>query len=281
MVIYLLYGIFITPLEWDEAYNQVGLLRPFCLITAANFSRRSIHGTISPMENSFNTVNDPPWTAKDVIWALVLSISWIVVLSLLGALAQFADLPIDPSLIVVIGTLFLLVPVWYFSIHKYDAKWADLGLRGFQPKAIGLGCGLMGLSFLFNMIYAAILAVFGLQIQPDIAPMFQDTGFPLMLLFGGAIIAPVVEEIFFRGFVFAGLRKYWSWPTAALVSAGLFALAHVIPTSILPIFILGSIFAFLYQVSGSVWPAILMHMLTNTFALSAAYAISQGWVPTP
>jgi membrane protease YdiL (CAAX protease family) len=41
------------------------------------------------------------------------------------------------------------------------------------------------------------------------------------------------------------------------------------------------IFAFLYQVSGSIWPAILMHMLTNSLALSAAYAISQGWVPTP
>lgn len=233
------------------------------------------------MENNFNTTSDPPWTPKDVIWALVLSISWIVALSLLGGLAQFAGLPIDPSLIVVIGTLFLLAPVWYFSIHKYGAKWADLGLRGFQPKAVGLGCGLMGLSFLFNMIYAAILGVFGLQIQPDIAPMFQDTGFPLILLFGGAIVAPVVEEIFFRGFVFAGLRKNWSWPKAALASAGLFAVAHVIPTSILPIFILGAIFAFLYQVSGSVWPAILMHMLTNTFALSAAYAISQGWIPTP
>jgi membrane protease YdiL (CAAX protease family) len=41
------------------------------------------------------------------------------------------------------------------------------------------------------------------------------------------------------------------------------------------------IFAFLYQVSGSIWPAILMHMLTNAIALSAAYAISQGWISTP
>ncbi|MCB9076972.1 MAG: CPBP family intramembrane metalloprotease [Anaerolineaceae bacterium] len=233
------------------------------------------------MENNFNIPSDPPWTPKDVIWALVLSVVWITAISLLGGLAQFAGLLIDPSLIVVVGTLFLLAPVWYFSIYKYGAKWSDLGLRSFQPKAVGLGCGLMALSFLFNMIYAALLATFGLQIQPDIAPMFQDTGFPLMLLFGGAIIAPVVEEIFFRGFVFAGLRKRWSWPKAALASAGLFALAHIIPTSILPIFILGTIFAFLYQVSGSVWPAILMHMLTNTFALSAAYAISQGWIPAP
>jgi membrane protease YdiL (CAAX protease family) len=125
------------------------------------------------------------------------------------------------------------------------------------------------------------LGLFGLQIQPDIDIMFDSTGFPIFLLLGGSVVAPIVEEVFFRGFIFAGLRTQWPWPVAAAVSAGLFALAHVLPTSLLPIFILGCIFAFLYQVSGSIWPAILMHMLTNTVALLAAYAISQGWVPVP
>ena len=95
------------------------------------------------------------------------------------------------------------------------------------------------------------------------------------------MVAPFVEEVFFRGFVFSGLIKKWDWKGAAFVSAALFAVAHVVPTSLLPIFILGWIFAFLYKISGSIWPAILMHMLTNTLALSAAYAISQGWVPLP
>ena len=83
------------------------------------------------------------------------------------------------------------------------------------------------------------------------------------------------------GFVFTGLRRRMDWKQAALASAGLFALAHFMPTSILPIFLLGLIFAYLFQFSGSIWPAIFMHMLTNTVALSAAYAVSQGWIPTP
>jgi membrane protease YdiL (CAAX protease family) len=66
-----------------------------------------------------------------------------------------------------------------------------------------------------------------------------------------------------------------------LLSAGLFALAHILPTSILPIFILGVIFAYLYQISGSIWPAIIMHMLTNILALSVAYGLSQGWLTPP
>lgn len=251
------------------------------ILSISNFSHRSKRGTISPMENKLDSINHPPWTAKDVLWTLIISIVWIGAIGIAGSAAQYFGFPVDPSIIVVVGTLLLLLPVWYFTFYKYGASWADLGLRGFRANAVGVGCGLMIASFLFNIVYAAFLGIFGLQIQPDIAPMFEETGFPLVLLFGGAIIAPIIEEIFFRGFVFAGLRKRWDWKKAALASAALFAVVHVIPTSIVPIFFLGVIFAFLYQLSGSVWPAILMHMLTNTFALSAAYAISQGWIPAP
>ena len=222
-----------------------------------------------------------PWTPRDVAWGLGVFILWILFFAVTGLLGQRLELPIDAGLLVVFGEAVLLLPVWYFTVHKYGMSWTDLGLRGFQPWAVGIGCGLMLLSLFFNLIYAAFLSLFNLQIQPDIALMFESTSFPLALLFGGAVVAPFVEEVFFRGFVFTGLRQRLGWKQAAIASAGLFALAHFMPTSILPIFILGLVFAFLYQLSGSVWPAILMHMLTNTIALSAAYAVAQGWVPMP
>lgn len=222
-----------------------------------------------------------PWTPQDVSWGMVTFVGWMAVVVLVGQLVTLAGINIDPSLVVIFGTLLLVVPAWYFTIYKYGVGWADLGLRGFKSSMVGLGCGLMLASLLFNVVYGAILGLFGLEIQPDMAVMFDGTSFPLALLFGGAFIAPVVEEIFFRGFIFAGLKNRWRWPVAAGVSAGLFAVAHIVPTSILPIFILGFVFAFLYQVSGSIWPAILMHMLTNTVALTAAYAVSQGLVPLP
>lgn len=222
-----------------------------------------------------------PWTSRDVAWALGMSVFLILGFIILTGIGQRVGLSIDPSVVIIFGTSVLLIPAWYFSIYKYSVTWADLGLRGFRPAAVSVGCGLMLLSLLFNFVYASILALFDLQVQPDIEVMFENTTFPFILLFGGAVVAPFVEEIFFRGFVFAGLRNRWDWKKAAVVSAGLFALAHVLPTSVLPIFILGFIFAFLYQTSGSIWPSILMHMLTNSVALSAAYAISQGWVSLP
>jgi membrane protease YdiL (CAAX protease family) len=211
-------------------------------------------------KQNLNLADAPPvpWTPRDVTWGLGVFLLWILFFAIAGLLGEELELPIDAGLLVVFGEAVLLLPL-----------------------AVGMGCGLMVLSLLFNLIYAAFLSLFNLQIQPDIALMFENTSFPLALLFGGAVVAPFVEEIFFRGFVFTGLRQRFGWKQAALASAGLFALAHFIPTSVVPIFILGLIFAFLFQFSGSVWPAILMHMLTNTVALSAAYAISQGWIPTP
>ena len=222
-----------------------------------------------------------PWTPADVGWGLVVFVGWMIVFGAIGLLGEEIGLPIDTGVIVVFGEAILLLPVWYFTIHKYGATWTDLGLRDFRPAAVGTGCGLMVLSAVFNFIYAMLLGLFNLRVQPDITLIFQNTNFPLLLFVGGAVVAPVVEEIFFRGFVFTGLGRRWGWSRAALASAGLFALAHFLPTALLPIFILGLIFAYLYQISGSIWPAILMHMLTNTLALSAAYAVSQGWVPAP
>ncbi len=221
-----------------------------------------------------------PWTPRDVLWGLVGFVVWLILFGLVSFIGQEWQLPLDTGLIIVFGEAVLLLPVWYFTIHKYGASWADLGLRRFQPRTVGLGCGLMALSVVFNVFYLGLLRLFNSdieQIQPGLDQIFDRSQFPLAIFIGAAVVAPVVEEIFFRGFVFSGLRNRWDWKKAALASAGLFALAHIIPTSVLPIFVLGLIFAFLYHESGSIWPGILMHMLTNSIAILVAYAMSQGW----
>jgi membrane protease YdiL (CAAX protease family) len=235
----------------------------------------------SRKESSLSFPPPVPWTPRDVAWGLLGFVLWMLFLLVAALLGERLALPVDMGLVVIFGEVVLLLPVWYFTVHKYGVNWADLGLRGFEPTMVGVGCGLMLLAYIFIVLYANFLALFGWQIQPDIESIFEHTTFPLLLLFGGAIVAPFVEEVFFRGFVFTGLSRKWDWKKAALVSAGLFALAHVVPTTFLPIFILGLVFAFLYQSSGSIWPAILMHTLFNAANLLAVYALSQGWISIP
>ena len=229
--------------------------------------------------------NDPPlpsvpWTLRDVAWGLLAFVLYIFFLQL-GLIGDNLALPVDMGLVIIFSEVVLLVPVWYLTVRKYNVPWSDLGLQSFRLSVLEIGCALMMLSVLCNVIYVSILAFFDLQIHSNIGQLFSTTAYPFALFIGGAVVVPFVEEVFFRGFVFTGLIKKWGWMWAAFISSVLFAVAHVVPASFIPIFILGWIFAFLYKASGSIWPAILMHMLTNTLAFSAVYAISQGWVPTP
>lgn len=220
-----------------------------------------------------------PWTTRDVWLGLVIFGLLLAIAIAVSVLVRSLSWKLDLGLMVSLAELLLLGPVWWLAVRKYRVGWETLGLRGFKGEMIGLGCGLMLLSFIFNFFYGLILALFGLRAQVDLVPIFAQLSSPWLLLIGGAVVAPIVEEVFFRGFVFAGLRQRYGWQKAALASSALFALIHLIPTAIIPIFILGYIFAYLYQRSNSIWPAILMHASTNALALGAAYMLANVNLP--
>jgi membrane protease YdiL (CAAX protease family) len=45
-------------------------------------------------------------------------------------------------------------------------------------------------------------------------------------------------------------------------------------TFFIPVFILGYVFAYLYQKSNSIWPGIIIHALVNGLALTAVYSLT-------
>jgi membrane protease YdiL (CAAX protease family) len=76
------------------------------------------------------------------------------------------------------------------------------------------------------------------------------------------VIAPISEEIIFRGFTFRWLRGRLPLWGAVLVSAVLFSAAHAgwaEPALFLPVFLGGVLLAYVYAKSGSVWPGVMIH----------------------
>jgi membrane protease YdiL (CAAX protease family) len=217
-----------------------------------------------------------PWTPRDVWLGLVAFGLGMAAFILFQFLTYKFSLELNPGLTVTLAELVLLGPAWWLTVRKYDLGWEALGLRRFEGSALGLGCGLMLFSFTFNVVYALFLDLFGLRVQQDMVPVFTDLSYPWLLLLGGVVIGPVVEEIFFRGFVFAGLRQRYGWQRAALVSSAIFALFHMTPTAVIPIFLLGYIFCYLYQQSDSIWPPTLMHVLTNAWSLGVAFVLANA-----
>lgn len=80
------------------------------------------------------------------------------------------------------------------------------------------------------------------------------------------VIAPVAEEITFRGLIMTKLRKVFSAPIAILVSALLFGLIHFMAGGVVTVihaFLGGLIFALVYEKTQSILPAIVAHFFAN------------------
>jgi len=124
---------------------------------------------------------------------------------------------------------------------------------------------------------AAAALLFGLLILAGLHPLSLVRS-PLphnpvqraLYFFVGGILAPIFEEIVFRGLIFGYLRR-WGLPAAVLISTALFAAFHL-PTIPVTQIIGGVVFALAYASSGSLMVPIVIHMLGNLaiFTLSSA-----------
>ena len=90
------------------------------------------------------------------------------------------------------------------------------------------------------------------------------------------LVAPVTEEILFRGIIVRGFEKNYTRRTAVVVSAVLFGLAHLNPWQLLPAAIGGLLLAWVYLETKSLWPCIYAHAFYNGFPDLMAKLISKN-----
>ena len=77
------------------------------------------------------------------------------------------------------------------------------------------------------------------------------------------IVAPVAEEVLFRGYFYGVIRRFGGRIPALLTSSLLFAAIHVHLPSFLGLFLLAVILCLLYERTGSLWASITMHAAFN------------------
>jgi membrane protease YdiL (CAAX protease family) len=93
-----------------------------------------------------------------------------------------------------------------------------------------------------------------------------DTAGLVVAGIGIVLLAPVAEELLLRGVVFGALRNRFGPSLAIVLSAALFSVLHVAWAVMPIIFMLGLVFGWLRQRSGSVWPSVLLHGLNNLWS---------------
>ncbi len=223
----------------------------------------------------------PPlgWSVKDVIWGGVLGTVLFVVVVVGAAILEIAlpatDLGYLRSLFVALAEAVFIIPVWVFALRRPAVLWRDLGLRGFQPlPGCATAAGFLCLSLSVNLLWGLVLQWQGWPGQPDVLPIFGQGPLGLALaLVGTVLVAPLAEELFFRGFAFPPLRRRLGLWLAIAVDAALFTALHFTPTVFPPLFVLGALFCLLYQYTGSLWPGVILHASVNALSVFATYVL--------
>lgn len=154
-----------------------------------------------------------------------------------------------------------LAMIWHLTHFKY-VKFNLNSFREVSAKTIGLSIPLIVASMLVANLSCEFLNL------PDYT---QATSYAMSRnLFGIisiTIMAPLVEELLFRGAIQGHLVRIGVKPLhAILASSAIFGLIHMNPIQILFAFAIGLVFGWLYYRTGSLVPGIVGHFINNTLA---------------
>ena len=92
-------------------------------------------------------------------------------------------------------------------------------------------------------------------------------GWPLaFLILGALMVAPLGEEVLFRGLLLGRFGAHGYWRTGVVLSTLFFAAAHGSPEDTASLLVGGIMLAWLYRRTNSLWPPILLHAINNVAA---------------
>ncbi|MHB1325620.1 MAG: CPBP family intramembrane glutamic endopeptidase [Thermoleophilia bacterium] len=236
-----------------------------------------------------------PWGWRDVLIVIALVILTFILtvviiplaLALVSAfLPDFDSSTLGDSVAVNVALTFLQwvivlgVTLIYLKVRGYPINARMLGFRRTRFwRALGLLIVVLAITLSFEIIYnLLILNLFGEGNLPSDVPSQQVTSLfgtsvaALVLTFVMvALITPLVEELFFRGFVHRGLEQQFGFLAGGSLSATIFMVAHFDLRLFPPIFVLGFGLAYLVHRTGSIWSSISAHFLINALGVISQF----------
>lgn len=208
----------------------------------------------------------------------------LVVVLTVGALFLAGVVVGDPDLTIgfVLAMLLLqsaisLGAIYIVIVRRRRVRWAALGLRAAAPlwhlRALLVALLSVPLIGIVNYLVQSVADETFTNPQLEfLAPSgFSWFGLAGMLIMAG-IVAPIVEEIVFRGLLYGWLRERIGAGFGIWLSALAFSGAHGILLLVPALALQGAILAYLYEKSGSLWPPILVHGTFNMVMTGILYA---------
>ena len=214
-----------------------------------------------------------PWGWREVVLASLIAIAPTLALALLSLASGSSSGAKDKAsagAAAFVVAFTLIIDLWYvawawrFSLRKFSLRWTWWGFRRPTWDAVWL----IPLSLI--IVYTVTL-VNDYVINPPqqkFVSIFPHTAAGTVLFVTlSCVIAPILEETFFRSFVFQGLAKKLGPVWGAIASAAIFSAVHEQATVFIPLFAMGLLLCWVFYRTGSLWTSIILHATFNTIAM--------------
>lgn len=177
-------------------------------------------------------------------------------------------------LLLIIPELLMLIPIAIIFTWR-KVSWKELGFFKFKPIDLALGVGLLLVVYFFSIINNIVMLLLGIITQAEtIFEVLSQIDSLALFALTSMVLAPIIEEIFFRGFLFNGFRQKYDWKIALVISSLIFSLFHGQVATLIPTFLLGALFSYMVHRTKSILPGMILHFLVNsvgTCGLLVAY----------
>ncbi len=227
------------------------------------------------------TLNPPEtgWSLLDVLKVIILFIffyySFLIIVYLLSHLssASLQDMRFDIVVSTGFMDLLMLFLILRVVIFKRRQPLKALGVSSkniLQNIQVGLYSYVTFLPILAILFFSAITIAGFLNYTPPPQPVYElifkeERPFFLVLTFFLiALLGPITEEVFFRGFLYSALKKTLGIASAIIISGFLFSFLHINLLGFIPILALGVFLAYIREKTGSLVPCITVHIVHNS-----------------
>lgn len=213
----------------------------------------------------------PPSPASAVPPGVLVFLLALAPLFMLGLLAQAAH-PVFGLAWTEVFVLFLPAVIAAEAAGFRPAPLLRLRWPGAKRVAFGFAVGVAGYVFASGLMVAAMQVLPAEWVERfDVGKLFELPGWqPAGVAVVASVLAPLCEEVTFRGYVLSALAR--RRPAIAIAgSALLFAAMHVDPVRFLAVLALGLIFGWLAWRADSIWPAVAAHAANNGSASALAF----------
>ncbi len=239
------------------------------------------------LSNSSRAPHPHPFTRRVLyslalpLWVLVSFIAVQLLVAAVVAAASALGAPLDSvnqavfnaSAGAIVYTLSILVVIgvpWLVARRRTTRE--ELGLARLPS---WLDIVLTPLGFVVYILLSGMLLFVAQQVLTFVDfNQEQDVGFDqltqqfeyILAFFTLVVLAPVAEEILFRGYLLSKLRRHAATWVAVLITSILFAVVHFAWNVGIDVFALSIVLCLVTIWTKSLWPAILIHMLKNGIA---------------